>query len=123
MTVPEDIIARMREQLEEHGWHQGELHAGHFFLSADVLPSCLQGAFNLVFGYASLPSPLGELARKETGSRICAAIRGLYPGFRCCAAHDPSYVADPWHVIVNFNDDKHTTCEDIMRVLKRAEQE
>lgn len=101
------IITRMREYLEEHGWYQGDLYEDYYSPS----PVCLQGAF-----YRTNP----DNRWVDVASRkIAGAIRELYPDFT-----PPSFRGfGDWNLIVSFNDDEHTTFEDIMRVLKHAEQE
>jgi len=122
------IFHKVREYLEKHGWHQGHLYGGA--VGDPFPPACCQGAYNAVARAQVRNS--GGFATK-----LARAIRDLYPDWRCCCSShaspaDPVSLArrhqmDPvslaWHQIVCFNDDKHHTYEDIMRVLKHAEGE
>ena len=107
------IITQMREYIEQHGWHRGDLFEGVFSDSA----ACLKGAW-----YTACNSIPGAYftKRETTGNLLTAAIRELHPDWTCgcCPGKDPW---DPWHIVVKFNDDEHTTQEDIMQVLKHAE--
>lgn len=129
------VIRKMRDVLVRNGWHQGSL-----FKSVDDIKSvadlngwpmnggwifqdracCLQGALNLIMDNAYY-SPY-EL---EAVDSLAQSIRALYPGH----VHDcPRTMwgsscmgTDALCYIVVFNDDPHTTWEDITLILKDAE--
>ena len=76
--------------------------------------ACLKGA------WYTICDSIQDDRRNFTAKLLTTAIQELHPDWTCgcCPGEDPWH---PWHIIVRFNDDEHTTQEDIMQVLKHAE--
>lgn len=113
------IFTAMREDLEKNGWRQFKLYGG----DGNDGPACLQGAHARCMS-RFLREGIAYRAPYLVGAGLVAAITELYPDWH----HDhkamklpETYECYSWCVIVSFNDDAHTTIEDINRILKHAE--
>lgn len=120
------IFAAMREDLEKNGWHQGSLYAipvsFHTPELAFLGAACLQGAYQRCTEMPYVPLGSGIMA----GIALAAAISELYPDWHHDHEQTTAFKAmnaacTNWCIVVNFNDDPHTTYEDVIRVLKHAE--
>ena len=104
------IYARVREDLEKNGWCQGDYYQPTQY--RDRPPACILGSFR-----RQLLPLIDELVFARA---VCEAIRVLYPEWR--AAY-PYQGATAHSVIVAFNDEDGRTVEDMILVLKHAEEE
>lgn len=125
-----NIFTAMREDLEKHGWHQGNLYAVTDALTRQAAPACLQGAYNR----CETDQPVSIISGKgaEVSRKLTEAIAELYPDWehvhpQPSSSNDalltfvyPIRCSD-WCVAVQFNDDKCTSYEDVIRILKHCE--
>lgn len=111
--TPEEILTKAADDIATHG------HAKETFYNStgrqdwQTAPACALGAIARVTGYASKTQGIvrEEVFTSEAAKKLAAKIR----------AKDGRYaLADNYGTITGYNDDDHTTAEDMILTMKEA---
>lgn len=137
----EEVIAAMREWLDEHEWVQNMLY---FYDNPGDIPSaaCLRGACDLATDQGRVwAHGQREPLQDQVAEILLPVIEELFPGRavpRKVMQYDDapgpwgipllkgSWVENPcpkpWDKVIGFNDNPETTREDVLLVLKHASE-
>lgn len=111
--TPEETLAKAADDLATHGHAKETFYASSGEQPWQTAPACALGAIARVTGYASKRQGIvrDEIFASEAVKKLAATIRAKVGAYAD---------ADNYCTVTGYNDDNHTTAEDVILMMKEA---